>query len=254
MSTPILLDDFRVGENGTFKRQAQLPPTLAAGDHTIVVATARMTVSLGLKVRERVLPVRATKVFTKLPARAHVSTAMSVLSVEQATSRRIHSLTPVVCLGAKYDVVFLNEGRCVVQIKSAKSGKVVRSLVTIVGQPKRGQKPIGTKITSVGPVLFETGTTGIRARGSATLRASKKAMSDATSILVVGHSGSALGNTAQNQRLSVDRAAQIKSLLVKGGVRTPISAYGLGALDPVTKMIYEFAQRENRRVAVYLIP
>jgi outer membrane protein OmpA-like peptidoglycan-associated protein len=179
---------------------------------------------------------------------------MTVLSVKQAASRRIHSLTPVVCLGAKYDVVFLNEGRCVVQIKNAKSGKVVRSLVTIVGQPKRGQKTIGTKITSVGPILFETGTAGIRSPGASTIRAAKKAMSDATSILVVGHSGSALGNTAQNQRLSVDRAAQIKSLLVKGGVRTPISAYGLGALDPVTKMIYEFAQRENRRVAVYLIP
>jgi alpha-tubulin suppressor-like RCC1 family protein/outer membrane protein OmpA-like peptidoglycan-associated protein len=254
MSNPILLDNFKVGENGTFKRQAQLPASLPAGDHTIVVATTRMTVSLGLKVRERALPTREAKVYTKLPMKTHVSTALTVLSADQALSRRIHSLTPVVCLGAKYDVVFLNEGRCVVQIKNAKSGKVVRSLVTIVGQPKRGQKTIGTKITSVGPILFETGTAGIRSPGASTIRAAKKAMSDATSILVVGHSGSALGNTAQNQRLSVDRAAQIKSLLVKGGVRTPISAYGLGALDPVTKMIYEFAQRENRRVAVYLIP
>jgi alpha-tubulin suppressor-like RCC1 family protein/outer membrane protein OmpA-like peptidoglycan-associated protein len=254
LSTPILLDTFKVGSNGTFKRQTKLPATLEPGEHTVVVATPKLTVSLGLKVRERALPVREAKVYTTLPARAHVSTAMTVLSVEQAGSRRIHSLTPVVCLGTKYDVVFLNEGRCLVQIKNAKSGKVVRSLVTIVGQPKRGQKTIGTKVASVGPVLFETGTTGIRARGSATLRAAKKAMSDATSILVVGHSGSALGNTAQNQRLSGDRAAQIRSLLVKGGVRTSIAAYGLGALDPVTKMVYEFAQRENRRVVVYLIP
>ena len=254
MSTPILLDEFKVGENGTFKRQAQLPATLAAGDHTIVVATARMTVSLGLKVRERVLPVRVSKVYTKLPAKAHVSTSMTVLSTDQALSHRIQSLTPVVCLGAKYDVVFLNEGRCVVQIKHLKSGKVVRSLATVVGQPKRGQETIGTKIAKIGPVLFETGTTGIRRPGSSTIRAAKKAMSDATSILVVGHSGSALGNTAQNQRLSVERATQIKSLLVKGGIRTPISAHGLGALDPVTKMVYEFAQKANRRVAVYLIP
>jgi len=254
LSTPILLDTFKVGPNGTFKRQTKLPATLEPGDHTIVVATTRMTVSLGLKVRERVLPVRDAKVYMKLPMKAHVSTAMTVLSADQASSRRIHSLTPVVCLGAEYDVVFLNEGRCVVQIKNAKSGKVVRSLVTVVGQPKRGQKSIGTKITSVGPVLFETGTVGIRSPGASTIRAAKTAMSDATSILVVGHSGSALGNTAQNQRLSVERAGQIKSLLVKGGVRTPIATHGLGALVPVTKMIYEFAQRENRRVAVYLIP
>jgi outer membrane protein OmpA-like peptidoglycan-associated protein len=179
---------------------------------------------------------------------------MTVLSTDQALSHRIQSLTPVVCLGAKYDVVFLNEGRCVVQIKHLKSGKVVRSLATVVGQPKRGQETIGTKIAKIGPVLFETGTTGIRRPGSSTIRAAKKAMSDATSILVVGHSGSALGNTAQNQRLSVERATQIKSLLVKGGIRTPISAHGLGALDPVTKMVYEFAQKANRRVAVYLIP
>jgi len=254
LSTPTLLDSFKVGPNGTFRRQTKLPSTLDPGDHTVVVATPKLTVSLGLKVRERALPTRSSKVWAKLPAKAQTSTFLTVVSVEQAAARRVVSLTPVVCLGAKYDVVLINAGRCTIQIKDAKTGKVLRSMTTLVSERSKGQKLIGTPIDPVGPLLFETGTTGLRAPALATIKAAKKAMSDATSILIVGHSGSALGNTLANQRLSIERASQIRQLLVKGGVRTPISTYGLGALDPVTEMVYEFAQRSNRRVAVYLIP
>ena len=254
LSTPTLLDSFTVAANGTFKRQAKLPPSLKPGDHTVVVATSKLTVSLGLKVRERALPVRTSKVWSRLPARAHVSTFLTLVGTSEASGRRIHSLTPVVCLGAKYDVVFLNEGRCTVQIKDTKSGKVIKSTTTLVGARAKGEKSVGTRVDPVGPILFDTGTTGLRSPALSTIRTAKKAMSDATSILIVGHSGSALGNTLNNQRLSVDRAMQIRRLLVKGGVTTPISTYGLGALDPVTEMVYEFAQRTNRRVAIYLIP
>jgi flagellar motor protein MotB len=231
-----------------------LPSTLDPGDHTVVVATPKLTVSLGLKVRERALPARSSKVWSKLPAKAQTSTFLTVLSVDQAPARRVASLTPVVCLGTKYDVVLLNAGRCTIQIKDSKSGKVIKSMTTLVGERAKGQKLIGTPVDPVGPLLFETGTTGLRAPALATIRSAKKAMSDATSILIVGHSGSALGNTPANQKLSVERAAQMRQLLVKGGVKTPISTYGLGALDPVTDMVYEFAQKTNRRVAIYLIP
>ena len=254
LSTPTLLDSFKVGANGTFRRQTKLPSTLDPGDHTVVVATPKLTVSLGLKVRERALPTRSSKVWAKLPAKAQTSTFLTVLSNDQAPTRRVASLTPVVCLGAKYDVVLLNAGRCTIQIKDSKSGRVIKSMTTLVSERARGQKLIGTPVDPVGPLLFETGTTGLRAPALATIKSAKKAMSDATSILIVGHSGSALGNTPANQKLSVERAAQMRQLLVKGGVKTPISTYGLGALDPVTDMVYEFAQKTNRRVAIYLIP
>lgn len=254
LSTPTLLDSFKVGANGTFRRQTKLPSTLDPGDHTVVVATPKLTVSLGLKVRERALPTRSSKVWAKLPAKAQTSTFLTVLSIDQAPTRRVASLTPVVCLGAKYDVVLLNAGRCTIQIKDSKSGRVIKSMTTLVSERARGQKLIGTPVDPVGPLLFETGTTGLRAPALAIIKSAKKAMSDATSILIVGHSGSALGNTPANQKLSVERAAQMRQLLVKGGVKTPISTYGLGALDPVTDMVYEFAQKTNRRVAIYLIP
>ncbi len=254
LSTPVLLDKFTVGPSGSFRRQTKLPSALESGDHTIVVATPKLTVSLGLKVRERELPMRSSKVWSKLPAKLGVSTFVTLLSSDQAASRRITSLTPVVCLGAKFDVVLINEGRCTIQIKDAKSGKVLRSMTTLVGPKTKGAPAVGGRVNELKPILFETGTTGLRAPALATIKAAKKAMSDATSILVVGHSGGALGNTLNNQRLSIDRATWVRQLLVKGGIRTQISTYGLGALDPVTEMVYEFAQRTNRRVAVYLIP
>lgn len=50
MSTPTLLSSFTVETNGTFREQAVLPVGLAAGRHTLVVATPKVAVSFGFTI------------------------------------------------------------------------------------------------------------------------------------------------------------------------------------------------------------
>jgi LPXTG-motif cell wall-anchored protein len=50
MSTPLLLDTFEVGADGAVAAQTQIPSTLAAGDHTVVVTVGDQAASLGFRV------------------------------------------------------------------------------------------------------------------------------------------------------------------------------------------------------------
>jgi outer membrane protein OmpA-like peptidoglycan-associated protein/Tol biopolymer transport system component len=201
------------------------------------------------------ITVTDTKVYTATtPAKVSAESAITVMTAAQAKVQEIVSLTPSVCVPNDDDIVFIDTGKCRAQILNEKTGKVLRTLKTTVVADEVSSLKVGNEIAILAPIYFESGSSDVNAKALARLKSIKAQVSAAGSVLLVGHSGALMGDTAENRALAKARATNTAKALKNVGATGPFYATSAGALDPVTRVQTQSAQDKNRRVVVILVP
>jgi outer membrane protein OmpA-like peptidoglycan-associated protein len=110
----------------------------------------------------------------------------------------------------------------------------------------------GTVITIPGSVLFASGQTNLLPGAKSKLDKVAAALKDQTErrIEIIGYTDS-VGSEAKNEKLSQDRADQVRDYLVSQGVpQTNVTAKGLGASDPIADNGTTSGRAMNRRVEI----
>ena len=192
-----------------------------------------------------------TKVYAKAPAKVQENSAVSVLKTTEADDLDLVSTTPQVCIALTTSVVFTGTGRCVVRIIDEETRKVIRNFVTTV---TKAEVTPGTVLTTNDPIMFRFLGTSLTAKATAQVKVLAESAATVGRVLVVGHSASLYDNEVSNKRIALQRAATVKSALIKAGVKAPISIVSVGSADPVSTTKTEAAQAKNRRVEVFLFP
>jgi outer membrane protein OmpA-like peptidoglycan-associated protein len=101
-------------------------------------------------------------------------------------------------------------------------------------------------------LYFETNSTEVAASSRASLDAllAEVAKRQAVEVQVTGHTDR-VGSVADNDRLSLQRAEAVRSMLVQRGIQaTFIRAVGRGEREPLVPTADEVAEARNRRVEV----
>jgi outer membrane protein OmpA-like peptidoglycan-associated protein len=196
-----------------------------------------------------------TKVYTKsVPNKDAAGFAIAVMTPAQAKTRDIETLTPRVCLPANDDLVFIKTGRCVAQIVSEKTGKVLRRLTTRVVADEVSEINVGNEIVTLAPIYFGGASASVDAKAKKRLQSIKDRISAAGTVLLVGHSGILMGNTPENQEMGRARAIATRNELRDMGAKGPFFVTSAGALAPASTKMTQVAQAKNRRVVIVLIP
>lgn len=195
-----------------------------------------------------------TKIYTQAPAKVASSSAVSVLTEDQIKTQRIVSNTPSVCVPTKDDIVFIDEGRCSASILSKKSGKVLRQFRTTVVEDEVTELKVGNEVSIVAPIYFDAESTDVNSRGMRRIRGLASQINAAGEVLVVGHSGIALGDTPENRRLSRDRAISTVKAIKKVGAAGPFTVIGVGSKSPAVTSTKGKDQAKNRRTVIILVP
>ena len=195
-----------------------------------------------------------TKVYTRAPRRVAASSAITVLTRAQTRTRVIESNTPSVCLPTKDDIVFVDEGRCSVSILSKKTGRVLKRLSTRVIEDEVSNLEVGNEIAVIAPIYFGGASNDVNARGLRRIRGLVPRISAAGTVLVIGHSGIALGDTPENRALSRQRAVSTVKAIKKAGGKGPFNILGVGGKSPLVTSTRGEDQAKNRRVVIVLVP
>jgi alpha-tubulin suppressor-like RCC1 family protein/outer membrane protein OmpA-like peptidoglycan-associated protein len=227
---------------------AATPAESPAVTTTTTVAPVATAVVPGVTVTD-------TKVYTKsVPKKVAAGSAIAVISPAQAKTRDIETLTPRVCLPANDDLVFIKTGRCVAQIVSEKTGKVLRRLTTRVVADEVSEINVGNEIVTLAPIYFGGASASVDAKAKKRLQSIKDRISAAGTVLLVGHSGILMGNTPENQEMGRARAIATRNELRDMGAKGPFFVTSAGALAPASTKMTQVAQAKNRRVVIVLIP
>lgn len=121
--------------------------------------------------------------------------------------------------------------------------------------PAPAPRPEQQKITLAADVLFDFDKSALKPAGKAKLDEVVTQMKDLAVevIIAVGHTDS-IGTTAYNQKLSVRRAASVKSYLVSKGIE-PNRVYteGKGETQPVADNKTRQGRQKNRRVELEVV-
>jgi len=107
-----------------------------------------------------------------------------------------------------------------------------------------------------GGILFDTNSSSLSAGGQDRLRSVARTVSQYPKerLIVKGHTDST-GNAQYNQRLSEERANNVRSFLVVEGVPTArVTAIGFGATLPVASNATPEGRQQNRRVEIEIRP
>ena len=196
-----------------------------------------------------------TKVYTAAaPKKVAAGSAIAVMTPAQARTRDIETLTPMVCVPANDDLVFIKTGRCVAQVVNEKTGKVLRTLSTRVVADDVSELNVGNEIVTLAPIYFGGASAVVDAAAIKRLQSIKDRITAAGTVLLVGHSGILMGNTPENQELSRTRAIATRNELQRMGAKGPFFITPAGALAPATTKMTSAAQAKNRRVVIVLIP
>jgi outer membrane protein OmpA-like peptidoglycan-associated protein len=195
-----------------------------------------------------------TKVYTRAPKRVAASSAITVLTPLQAKTRKIESNTPSVCLSTNDDIVFIDEGRCSVSILSKKTGRVLKRLRTRVIQDEVSNLQVGNEVAVIAPIYFDGASNNVNARGLRRISSLAPRITAAGTVLVVGHSGIALGDTPENRALSRQRAIATVNAIKKAGGKGPFNVLGVGGKSPLVASTKGEDQAKNRRVVIVLVP
>lgn len=196
-----------------------------------------------------------TKVYTAAaPKKVAAGSAIAVMTPAQAKTSDIETLTPLVCVPANDDLVFIKTGRCVAQVVNEKTGRVLRTLSTRVVADEVSELNVGNEIVTLAPIYFGGGSASVDAKAIKVLQSIKDRISAAGTVLIVGHSGILMGNTPENQEMSRARAIATRNELQRMGAKGPFYITPAGALAPATTKMTSAAQAKNRRVVIVLIP
>jgi outer membrane protein OmpA-like peptidoglycan-associated protein len=194
------------------------------------------------------------KVYTIAPKEVAANSAISVLTPTQKLTMNLVTRTPDVCLPNNDDLVFLGKGQCITDVIHSKTLKVLRTLRTKVVGTKISQLRVGNAIATIAPIYFDFVSSKLNRNAVTRLKKIRSQISQAGSVLVVGHSGTINGNSPANIKLSQERAARVVTALRQAGSKGPFSFSGVGASAPSSPRSTLAAQAKNRRVIIVLIP
>ena len=194
------------------------------------------------------------KVYTIAPKEVAANSAISVLTPTQKLTMNLVTRTPDVCLPNNDDLVFLGKGQCITDVIHSKTLKVLRTLRTKVVGTKISQLRVGNAIATIAPIYFDFVSSKLNRNAVTRLKKIRSQISQAGSVLVVGHSGTINGNSPANIKLSQERAARVVTALRQAGSKGPFSFSGVGASAPSSPTGTLAAQAKNRRVIIVLIP
>ncbi|NQW59291.1 OmpA family protein [bacterium] len=195
-----------------------------------------------------------TKVYGVAPQEVAANSSISVLTPTQKLTMNLVTRTPDVCLPNNDDLVFLGKGQCLTDVIHSKTLKVLRTLRTKVVGTKISQLRVGNAIATIAPIYFDYVSSQLNRNAVTRLKKIRSQISQAGSVLVIGHSGTINGNSRANIKLSQDRAARIVTALREAGSKGPFSFSGVGAAAPSSPRDTLAAQAKNRRVIIVLIP
>ena len=195
-----------------------------------------------------------TNIYTTAPKKVADNSAVKVMTPEQTNTQTIVSNTPDVCLPNKDNIVFIDEGRCSASILDKKTGEVLRRFRTTVVEDEVSELKVGNEVAILAPIYFDGGSTEVNQKGIKRIRGLKSKITAAGTVLVVGHSGIALGDTEENRILSRQRATSTVAAMKKVGARGPFFAIGVGGKDPLVTSTSGKDQSKNRRVVIILVP
>jgi outer membrane protein OmpA-like peptidoglycan-associated protein len=195
-----------------------------------------------------------TKIYTTAPRQVAASSAITVLTPTQAKTRVIESNTPSVCVPTSDDIVFIDEGRCSVSILSKKTGRVLKRLSTRVIEDEVSDLEVGNEVAVIAPIYFDGASNNVNTRGLRRIRSLVPRISAAGTVLVIGHSGIALGDTPENRALSRQRAVSTVNAIKKAGGKGPFNILGVGGKSPLVASTKGEDQAKNRRVVIVLVP
>lgn len=193
-------------------------------------------------------------VYTTAPKKVSSQSAINVLTSTEARTQKIVSSTPAVCLPTKDEIVFIDEGRCSVSILNAKSGQVLRRMRTTVIDSDVVTLDIGNEVAVLAPIYFDGGSDKVNAAGTRRIRSLKAKIDAAGSVMVVGHSGTLMGDTPENREMSRNRATNTVKEMKRLGATGPFYSIGVGVADPADPTYSREAQNKNRRVVIVLVP
>ena len=232
-----------------------IPVASSGGSGTTTVpATTVPTSSEAPSVVVPGVTVTDTKVYTRAPRQVAASSAITVLTPLQARTRKIESNTPSVCLSTSDDIVFIDEGRCSVSILSKKTGRVLKRLSTRVIEDEVSNLQVGNEVAVIAPIYFDGASNNVNARGLRRIRGLAPRITAAGTVLVIGHSGIALGDTPENRALSRQRAVSTVNAIKKAGGKGPFNVLGVGGKSPLVASTKGEDQAKNRRVVIVLVP
>lgn len=193
-------------------------------------------------------------VYTTAPKQVASGSSITVLSPTQMKTQTLKSTTPDVCLPTKDDIVFIEEGRCTVNVLNKKSGEVLRRLRTTVVEEDIVELGVGNEVAILAPIYFDNGATDLNKKARTRIRGLKDQISAAGTVMVVGHSGIMLGDTPENRALSRARAESTVREMKRIKATGPFYSVGVGAADPAIDDTSRSAQSKNRRVIIVLVP
>jgi outer membrane protein OmpA-like peptidoglycan-associated protein len=235
-----------------------IPVASSGGSATTTVpTTTTTTVPTSSGAPSVVVPgvtVTDTKVYTRAPKQVAASSAITVLTPTQAKTRVIESNTPSVCVPTNDDIVFIDEGRCSVSILSKATGRVLKRLSTRVIEDEVSNLEVGNEIAVIAPIYFDGASNNVNTRGLQRIRGLVPRISAAGTVLVIGHSGIALGDTPENRALSRQRAVSTVNAIKKAGGKGPFNVLGVGGKSPLVPSTKGEDQAKNRRVVIVLVP
>ena len=156
------------------------------------------------------------------------------------------SVTPETCLSLGSRILAIGTGECRVRVMNTDTSKVVSSSrYTVVN---------GTSGTSraypLDPIQFGY----LEVMPQSSLRGISSLIGPAKEVVVVGHTAILTGSNRWNDYLSQQRAENVKHLLRRFGVATRITTVALGGTAPISRVLTEAEQRQNRRVIIYVVP
>lgn len=232
-----------------------IPVASSGGSATTTVPTT--TVPTSSEAPSVVVPgvtVTDAKVYIRAPKQVAASSAITVLTPLQAKTRKIESNTPSVCVSTSDDIVFVDEGRCSVSILSKKTGRVLKRLSTRVIEDEVSNLQVGNEVAVIAPIYFDGASNNVNTRGLRRIRGLVPRISAAGTVLVIGHSGIALGDTPENRALSRQRAVSTVNAIKKAGGKGPFNILGVGGKSPLVASTKGEDQAKNRRVVIVLVP
>jgi outer membrane protein OmpA-like peptidoglycan-associated protein len=195
-----------------------------------------------------------TKVYRVAPQEVAANSSISVLTPTQKLTMNLVTRTADVCLPNNDDLVFLAKGQCISDVVNSKTLKVLRTLRTKVVGTNISQLRVGNAIATIAPIYFDFVSSKLNRNAVTRLKKIRSQISQAGSVLVVGHSGTINGNSRANIKLSQDRAARVVTALRQAGSKGPFTYSGVGASAPSSPRSTLAAQAKNRRVIIVLIP
>jgi outer membrane protein OmpA-like peptidoglycan-associated protein/Tol biopolymer transport system component len=193
-------------------------------------------------------------VYTVAPKKVASGSSIAVLAPTDIKTQRLQSNTPDVCLPTKDDIVFIETGRCTVDVLDKKSGNVLRRLRTTVVEEDIVELGIGNEVAILAPIYFDNGSAELAKKARSRVRGLKNQISAAGTVMVVGHSGIMLGDTEENRALSRQRAINTVREMKRIRATGPFYSIGVGAIDPSVNNTSRDAQSKNRRVIIVLVP